>query len=84
MFFASGAGFLMSRDVAIVALLEPKFGIVPIDRYWIQTGVENMKKDVFHYRCESYMHARTVEFMRHVIKKLLYTIEELKWDILIL
>ena len=90
MFFVSGAGFLMSRDVAeylvankaslrydliddvaIGALLEPKFGIVPIDRCWIQTGVENIRKDVFHYRCESYMHARTVEFMKHVIKQLL-------------
>ena len=95
MFFASGAGFLMSRDVAeylvankaslrydliddvaIGALLEPKFGIVPIDRCWIQTGVENIRKDVFHYRCESYMHARTVEFMQHVIKQLLYTSED--------
>jgi hypothetical protein len=85
-FFASGAGFLMSRDVAeylvankaslrydliddvaIGALLEPKFGIVPIDRCWV--GVDDMRKDVFHYRCESYMHARTVEFMQHVIKQ---------------
>lgn len=88
-FFASGAGFLMSRDVAeylvankaslrydliddvaIGALLEPKFGIVPIDRCWVQTGEEDIEEllhqRVFHFRCESYQHLRTVEFMRYV------------------
>ena len=85
-FFASGAGFLMSRDVAeylvlnkgelrydliddvaIGALLEPRFGIVPIDRCWIQTGDEDiLAKGVFHFRCESYQHLRTVEFMQFV------------------
>jgi hypothetical protein len=85
-FFVSGAGFLMSRDVAeylvankaslrydliddvaIGALLEPKFGIVPIDRCWVQTGEEDIESEkVFHYRCESYMHARTIEFMQYV------------------
>ena len=86
-FFASGAGFLMSRDVALYlvenksllrwdliddvaigALLEPRFGIVPIDRCWVQTGSEDLSvtKGVFHFRCESYQHLRTVEFMRYV------------------
>ena len=90
-FFASGAGFLMSRDVAeylvlnkqflrwdliddvaIGALLEPKFGIVPIDRCWVQTGSEDISetKGVFHYRCESYQHLRTVEFMQYVVRGL--------------
>jgi hypothetical protein len=89
-FFASGAGFLMSRDVAeylvenkqflrwdliddvaIGALLEPKFGIVPIDRCWIQSGEEVVGSDgVFHYRCESYQHLRTVEFMQYVVRGL--------------
>ena len=88
-FFASGAGFLMSRDVALFlvenksllrwdliddvaigALLEPRFGIVPIDRCWVQTGSEDISdtKGVFHFRCESYQHLRTVEFMRFVSK----------------
>ena len=88
-FFASGAGFLMSRDVAeylvlnkdllrwdliddvaIGALLEPRYGIVPIERCWIQSGEEVVGSDVFHYRCESYMHLRTVEFMRYVVRGL--------------
>jgi hypothetical protein len=90
-FFASGAGFLMSRDVAkylvenkqflrwdliddvaIGALLEPKFSIVPIDRCWVQTGSEDISetKGVFHYRCESYQHLRTVEFMQYVVRGL--------------
>jgi hypothetical protein len=87
--FASGAGFLMSRDVAeylvlnkdslrwdliddvaIGALLEPRYGIVPIERCWIQSGEETVGSDVFHYRCESYMHLRTVEFMRYVVRGL--------------
>ena len=87
--FASGAGFLMSRDVAeylvlnrdllrwdliddvaIGALLEPRYGIVPIDRCWIQSGEETVGSDVFHYRCESYQHLRTVEFMRYVVRGL--------------
>lgn len=89
-FFASGAGFLMSRDVAeylvlnkdslrwdliddvaIGALLEPRYGIVPIERCWIQSGEEVVGSDgVFHYRCESYQHLRTVEFMRYVVRGL--------------
>jgi hypothetical protein len=87
--FASGAGFLMSRDVAeylvlnkdslrwdliddvaIGALLEPRYGIVPIERCWIQSGEETVGSDVFHYRCESYMHLRTVEFMQYVVRGL--------------
>lgn len=90
-FFASGAGFLMSRDVAeylvtnkaslrydliddvaIGALLEPQYGIVPIDRCWVQTGDEDIQsKTVFHYRCESYQHLRTVEFMQYVSDKII-------------
>ena len=89
-FFASGAGFLMSRDVAeylvlnkdslrwdliddvaIGALLEPRYGIVPIDRCWIQSGEEMVGSNgVFHYRCESYQHLRTVEFMQYVVRGL--------------
>jgi hypothetical protein len=91
--FASGAGFLMSRDVAeylvlnkdslrwdliddvaIGALLEPRYGIVPIDRCWIQSGEEivgsHVANGIFHYRCESYQHLRTVEFMRYVVRGL--------------
>jgi hypothetical protein len=111
-FFASGAGFLMSRDVAeylvmskasseggskasseggskasseggskaslrwdliddvaIGCLLEPKFGIQFIERLWIQNGDEDIR-GFFHYRCESYMHLRTVEFMRYIMHKL--------------
>jgi len=91
-FFASGAGFLMSRDVALYlvenkdllrwdliddvaigALLEPRFGLVPIDRCWVQTGSEDISdlvvaKGVFHFRCESYQHLRTVEFMQYVCR----------------
>jgi len=88
--FASGAGFLMSRDVAeylvlnksllrwdliddvaIGALLEPRYGIVPIERCWIQSGEEIVGSNgVFHYRCESYQHLRTVEFMQYVVRGL--------------
>jgi hypothetical protein len=88
--FASGAGFLMSRDVAeylvlnkaslrwdliddvaIGALLEPRYGIVPIDRCWIQSGEEIVGSNgVFHYRCESYQHLRTVEFMQYVVQNI--------------
>ena len=93
-FFASGAGFLMSRDVALYlvenkeflrwdliddvaigALLEPKFGIVPLDRCWVQTGSEDISalvaNGIFHFRCESYQHLRTVEFMQYVDECLL-------------
>ena len=86
-FFASGAGFLMSRDVAsylvtnkhllrwdliddvaIGALLEPRFGLVHIDRCWVDENFSGCP-DVFHFRCESYLHLRTVEFMNAVIQK---------------
>lgn len=82
-FFASGAGFLMSRDVAmylvenkeflrwdliddvaIGALLEPRFGLKHLERCWVQSEHIVAEKDVFHFRCESYQHLRTVEFMR--------------------
>jgi hypothetical protein len=92
-FFASGAGFLMSRDVALYlvenkeflrwdliddvaigALLEPKYGIVPLDRCWVQSGSEDISalvaNGIFHFRCESYQHLRTVEFMQYVDKLL--------------
>jgi hypothetical protein len=81
--FASGAGFLMSRDVAmylvsnrdflrwdliddvaIGALLEPRFGLMHLERCWVQSEHIVAEKDVFHFRCESYQHLRTVEFMR--------------------
>jgi hypothetical protein len=62
-------------DVAIGALLEPKFGIVPIDRCWVQTVDEDIEalldQRVFHFRCESYQHLRTVEFMRYVSEKII-------------
>jgi len=82
-FFASGAGFLMScdvamylvsnrdslrwdiiDDVAIGALLEPRFGLMHLERCWVQSEHIVAEKDVFHFRCESYQHLRTVEFMR--------------------
>ena len=88
-FFASGAGFLMSRDVAmylvenkeflrwdliddvaIGALLEPRFGLMHLERCWVQSEQEDLvvakNNGVFHFRCESYQHLRTVEFMRLV------------------
>lgn len=115
--FASGAGFLLSReaveylldnisllrrdlidDVAIGALLEPQFGIVHLDRCWIKTGEENIARmvelyaelpkrelnisplgnagafhkqlGIFHFRCETYQHERTVEFMNKVDQRL--------------
>jgi hypothetical protein len=94
--FASGAGFLMSRDVAlnlvenksqlrydliddvaIGALLEPRFGILRIDRCWVQTGGEDIKnlvlnEGIFHFRCESYQHLRTAEFMEFVSASLFF------------
>ena len=62
-------------DVAIGALLEPRFGIVHLDRCRIKTGEENVASvvscGVFHFRCETYCHERTVEFMNKVDKALL-------------
>ena len=61
-------------DVAIGALLEPRFGIVHLDRCRIKTGEENVASvvscGVFHFRCETYCHERTVEFMNKVDKAL--------------
>ena len=61
-------------DVAIGALLEPRFGIVHLDRCRIKTGEENVasvvSQGVFHFRCETYWHERTVEFMNKVDKAL--------------
>jgi hypothetical protein len=57
-------------DVAIGALLEPQFGIVHLDRCRIKTGDENISRmvelGIFHFRCETYQHERTVEFMNIV------------------
>ena len=65
-------------DVAIGALLEPRFGIVHLDRCRIKTGEENVShvvsQGVFHFRCETYCHERTVEFMNKVDRALFYTI----------
>jgi len=62
-------------DVAIGALLEPRFGIVHLDRCRIKTGEENVVSvvscGVFHFRCETYCHERTVEFMNKVDRELL-------------
>lgn len=62
-------------DVAIGALLEPQFGIVHLDRCRIKTGEENVShvisQGVFHFRCETYCHERTVEFMNMVDRALL-------------
>jgi len=62
-------------DVAIGALLEPRFGIVHLDRCRIKTGEENVASvvscGVFHFRCETYCHERTVEFMNKVDRELL-------------
>lgn len=61
-------------DVAIGALLEPRFGIVHLDRCRIKTGQENVASvvscGVFHFRCETYCHERTVEFMNMVDRAL--------------
>jgi hypothetical protein len=62
-------------DVAIGALLEPRFGIVHLDRCRIKTGEENVASvvshGVFNFRCETYCHERTVEFMNMVDRALL-------------
>lgn len=62
-------------DVAIGALLEPRFGIVHLDRCRIKTGEENVASvvscGVFHFRCETFKHERTVEFMNMVDRALL-------------
>jgi hypothetical protein len=55
-------------DVAIGALLEPRFGLMHLERCWVQSEQEDLVvvkyNGVFHFRCESYQHLRTVEFMR--------------------
>ncbi len=87
--FASGAGFLMSRDVveyllenqsllrwdliddvAIGLLLEPVFGLVHIERQWVHCG-DAINRDVFHYRCESWMHQDTVKNMESVLNAIM-------------
>jgi hypothetical protein len=87
--FASGAGFLMSKDVAdylvlnkeslrwdliddvaIGALLEPVFGLVHIERQWVHCG-DAINRDVFHYRCESWMHQDTVKNMESVLNAIM-------------
>jgi hypothetical protein len=58
-------------DVAIGILLEPVFGLVHIERQWIQSLDSDVISSVFHYRCESYMHYNTVAYMQLVINSLL-------------
>ncbi len=58
-------------DVAIGILLEPIFGLVHIERQWIQSLDSDIIGGVFHYRCESYMHYNTVAYMQKVINALL-------------
>lgn len=58
-------------DVAIGILLEPIFGLVHIERQWIQSLDSDIIGSVFHYRCESYMHYNTVAYMQKVINALL-------------
>lgn len=58
-------------DVAIGLLLEPIFGLVHIERQWIQSLDSDVYASVFHYRCESYMHYNTVAYMQKVIDALL-------------
>ena len=94
--FASGAGFLMSRnvvdylidnerllmrdvidDVAIGKLLEPRFGLVHIDRCWVDgSWVDgshiNCASNIFHFRCETYKHERTIEFMNAALQYICY------------
>jgi hypothetical protein len=84
--FASGAGFLMSRDavnylidnerllmmdviddVAIGKLLEPRFNLIHIDRCWVDDSCI-FNDSVFHFRCETYKHERTIEFMNAALK----------------
>ncbi len=97
--FASGAGFLMSRDavnylidnerllmmdviddVAIGKLLEPRFNLIHIDRCWVDDSCI-FNESVFHFRCETYKHERTIEFMnaalRHICDRRFYTFAHL-------
>jgi len=50
-------------DVAIGKLLEPRFGLVHIDRCWVDGSLINCSSNIFHFRCETYKHERTIEFM---------------------
>jgi hypothetical protein len=58
-------------DVAIGILLEPVFGLVHIERQWVQSLDSAVIGSIFHYRCESYMHYNTVAYMQKVIAALL-------------
>ena len=62
-------------DVAIGKLLEPRFGLVHIDRCWVDDGSFvndsshiNCSSNIFHFRCETYKHERTVEFMNAALQ----------------
>ena len=54
-------------DVAIGALLEPRFGLTHIDRCWVDESLI-FPDNVFHFRCETYQHLRTIEFMNATAK----------------
>ena len=54
-------------DVAIGALLEPRFGLTHIDRCWVDESLV-FPDNVFHFRCETYQHLRTIEFMNATAK----------------
>ena len=54
-------------DVAIGALLEPRFGLTHIDRCWVDESLV-FPDNVFHFRCETYQHLRTIEFMNATTK----------------
>ena len=54
-------------DVAIGALLEPRFGLTHIGRCWVDESLV-FPDNVFHFRCETYQHLRTIEFMNATAK----------------
>lgn len=60
-------------DVAIGKLLEPRFKLIHIERCWVDDGscVDGhyvFGESVFHFRCETYKHERTVQFMNAVLR----------------
>ncbi len=63
-------------DVALGLLLEPVFGLVHIERQWLKSLDEPVDRNVFHYRCESYMHLNTVDLMLKVLRELSNSLRE--------
>jgi hypothetical protein len=60
-------------DVAIGKLLEPRFKLIHIERCWVDDGscVDGhyvFGESVFHFRCETYKHERTVQFMNAALR----------------